>query len=83
MFKDKVLGYFVRKKRPQRCQSDNLVIWVSQNAFEWMNVMYLMNLRNNNTNKYSTDIQNALNGQHYHEFHFPTEKMYCDKKMNA
>ncbi|KAJ4938968.1 hypothetical protein JOQ06_028431 [Pogonophryne albipinna] len=24
VFKDKVLGYFVRKKRPQRCQSDNL-----------------------------------------------------------
>ncbi|KAM6918392.1 acid-sensing ion channel 1C isoform 5-T5 [Xenentodon cancila] len=24
VFKDKVLGYFIRKKRPQRCQSDNL-----------------------------------------------------------
>ncbi|XP_056912242.1 acid-sensing ion channel 1C isoform X1 [Takifugu flavidus] len=24
VFKDKVLGYFMRKKRPQRCQSDNL-----------------------------------------------------------
>nr|XP_043886111.1 acid-sensing ion channel 1C-like isoform X4 [Solea senegalensis] len=24
VFKDKVMGYFVRKKRPQRCQSDNL-----------------------------------------------------------
>ncbi|XP_028328584.1 acid-sensing ion channel 1C isoform X3 [Gouania willdenowi] len=24
VFKDKVLGYFLRKKRPQRCQSDNL-----------------------------------------------------------
>ncbi|XP_033994131.1 acid-sensing ion channel 1C isoform X1 [Trematomus bernacchii] len=24
VFKDKVLGYFARKKRPQRCQSDNL-----------------------------------------------------------
>lgn len=36
VFKDKVLGYFVRKKRPQRCQSDNLVILASQNAFDWM-----------------------------------------------
>ncbi|XP_069367166.1 acid-sensing ion channel 1C isoform X10 [Paralichthys olivaceus] len=25
VFKDKVLGYFTRKKRPQRCQSDNLM----------------------------------------------------------
>uniref|UniRef100_A0A668A762 Acid-sensing (proton-gated) ion channel 1c n=1 Tax=Myripristis murdjan TaxID=586833 RepID=A0A668A762_9TELE len=24
VFKDKVLGYFIRKKRPRRCQSDNL-----------------------------------------------------------
>ncbi|XP_033961034.1 acid-sensing ion channel 1C isoform X3 [Pseudochaenichthys georgianus] len=29
VFKDKVLGYFVRKKRPQRCQSDNLSIVTS------------------------------------------------------
>ncbi|KAG7455288.1 hypothetical protein MATL_G00254920 [Megalops atlanticus] len=24
VFKDKILGYFIRKKRPRRCQSDNL-----------------------------------------------------------
>ncbi|CDQ56965.1 unnamed protein product [Oncorhynchus mykiss] len=35
VFKDKVLGYFMRKKRPQRCPSDNLVndIIANVNAF--------------------------------------------------
>ncbi|XP_053740324.1 acid-sensing ion channel 1C isoform X1 [Synchiropus splendidus] len=29
VFKDKIVGYFMRKKRPQRCQSDNLSIVTS------------------------------------------------------
>ncbi|XP_075877739.1 acid-sensing ion channel 1C isoform X4 [Nelusetta ayraudi] len=32
VFKDKVLGYFIRKKRPQRCQSDNLSIVTSPHS---------------------------------------------------